>query len=147
MKRFFCLVAMGTCLAFSGLARADVIEVDPAGSNDCTNNPPCDLQTALDFAVTHPGDDVLQLGSGTYDASSATFTYAPGATDSGALTLNGTGAVIDGGGANAGLVINLTNLNSDASSNILVANLTFRNGGTSTVDAAGLSVNANDASI
>ncbi|PQP35010.1 hypothetical protein C6A37_04745, partial [Desulfobacteraceae bacterium SEEP-SAG9] len=120
-------------LAPLSLLAADYYAAPTAsGTGDCSSPADaCDFQIALDTAAGNGEDDTIHLAAGSYDASTATFTYQPKDPENYALTLEGTGTdntVLDGGGTNQNLNIETSDLFYDSNSHISIKGMTFRNG-------------------
>ena len=125
---FFMLVLLAP---LSLLAADYYVAPTASGTGDCSSPAnACELQVALDTAAGNGEDDTIHLAAGSYDASTATFTYQPTDPENYALTLEGAGTdatVLDGGGANQILNINITGLADDANSHITIKGMTLQN--------------------
>jgi len=124
------------------------IYVAAGASGSGTNLDPSGLQDALDMARTNGQDDILYLQSGTYDASTSTFTYDTTANDNHSVTLSGGwnstydtqtmdySSILDGGGLNQVFYLGANKPGLDF--NFSLNNLTIQNGYTESKLGAGL---------
>lgn len=129
------LAAVFAVLAVSASARAATFNVtDTAG-----------LAGALTTAQNNNEDDVINVASGAYDASAATFSYLAdntgGSEEKFSLTIVGEdrdSTILDGGNSRRVMKIETSNLSGgDDGLEMTVRNITFRNGKTTGVNSVG----------
>jgi hypothetical protein len=164
MKRVIISFAvLGSLFIFAGLGHADTFFVAPNGSS--SNVPcnvsaatPCDFQTGLNQAAQTPADDTIEMENGIYNApppNQSPFVYFGFA--GGALTIQGNGAIIDGGRhldntgntvGNPGLLMFTINPNqSDSTFTLTLTGITFQNGVFKSFDGAGLGIETGSADV
>ncbi len=129
------------------------ITYSTSGTNTdpCTQQQPCDFQTALDKAAGNPssdGDSTIIVAPGTYTLTS-TLTYNKAGGD-GKLTIEAQDPndkpVLDGQNTRQIMNINTSGGN-DLGNDITVRNLVFQNGNNTTGNGGGLYVRTNTANV
>ena len=112
-------------LALLSRAFASDLYVSQTGSGDCSQNNPCDLQTALNQAAATLDNDTVHIASGIYTVNS--LSYKP-TISAGNISIIGEGnVVLDANSQGRVLEIDTSGANDDGLE-ILVQNITFRNG-------------------
>lgn len=116
-----------TLLGLALLSRAFALDlyVSQTGSGDCSQNNPCSLQTALNQAAATLDNDTVHIASGSYTVNS--LHYKP-TISAGNISIIGEGnVVLDANSQGRVLEIDTTIANDDGLE-ILVQNITFKNG-------------------
>jgi hypothetical protein len=132
MNRFLLLPLVLLMILIAGIAGAAVFRVTPDSDGDCSDFN-CDLQSALNAAVTNGQDDTISVAAGTYNLHE-TIRYIPtsGSGEDFALSIIGTGTsttILDGGSTAQLILIDTTALVDGSHASITLDAITIMGSG------------------